>query len=309
VVSSNIVYTLNVTNYGPATANGIVVTNLLPAAATYVSATVPGGTTATTNAANGRTVLTWQIPTLAKDAWTRLVLVSQPTDAGTYTNVAAVTAATPDLNPANNVAVSSTLVVMPSADLALDLVSQPNTVLAGSNVTYYLTVANLGPGTATRVGVTNVLPYGIDFVSASPVGYVRTGTVGGTICFTNLGNLGNGGTLTVSVTGRGSILGTFLDSANVGASVVDPRKLNNYASVKTVVVLPPTVTFVPSSAGLTFTWTNDAAVYVLESATDPASPVWTPINTTMSALGSVRTVTIPVSSSGNRFFRLRANTQ
>jgi uncharacterized repeat protein (TIGR01451 family) len=310
VLGSNIVYTINVTNFGPATANGIVITNLLPPESVYVSATAPGGTTATTNSAGASTVLVWQIPSLAKDAHTSLTLVSQPTVPGIYTNITAVTASTPDLNPANDVITSTTTVIVPSADLALGLVSQPNTILAGSNVVYSLVVSNLGPGTATRLGVTNVLPFGIEFVSASPAGFVRTGPVGNTVCFTNLGSLGAGGTMTVTVTGRGNLLGTFLDTASCSAAVVDPRKLNNYASVKTVVAQAPTVTFVPSVAGLNFTWTNDAAIYVLEWATSPAGAVWTPVSSTQSSqLGSVKSVTIPVSTSGNKFFRLRATTQ
>jgi uncharacterized repeat protein (TIGR01451 family) len=42
LASSNLVYTISVTNFGPSSASGVVVTDSLPATVTFVSATGGG---------------------------------------------------------------------------------------------------------------------------------------------------------------------------------------------------------------------------------------------------------------------------
>jgi len=56
------------------------------------------------------------------------------------------------------------------ADLSLTLTDSPDPVTSGQNVTYTLRVTNLGPAQATSVKVTNTLPAGFSFVSASVSG-------------------------------------------------------------------------------------------------------------------------------------------
>ncbi|MFD0592413.1 hypothetical protein ACFQZ4_07465 [Catellatospora coxensis] len=52
------------------------------------------------------------------------------------------------------------------ADLAITKVGSPETVLAGEEITYTITVTNSGDP-ATRVGVTDVLPAGVEFLASS----------------------------------------------------------------------------------------------------------------------------------------------
>lgn len=62
--------------------------------------------------------------------------------------------------------------VNPTPDLGLDLADSPDPVIAGEDLTYTLTVTNRpsphGPLAATGVEITQTLPEGVQFVSASP---------------------------------------------------------------------------------------------------------------------------------------------
>src|SRR5690242_13354886 len=54
-----------------------------------------------------------------------------------------------------------------SADLIVSKTASPDPVVAGSNVTYTIRVENCGPATAINVSVSDPLPAGTTFVSAS----------------------------------------------------------------------------------------------------------------------------------------------
>jgi uncharacterized repeat protein (TIGR01451 family) len=56
----------------------------------------------------------------------------------------------------------------PVVDLALSMQPAPNIVASGNNLTYMLTLTNIGQLDAHDVIVSNVLPTGVSFVSASP---------------------------------------------------------------------------------------------------------------------------------------------
>ncbi|HEY7738465.1 MAG TPA: DUF11 domain-containing protein [Candidatus Limnocylindria bacterium] len=69
-----------------------------------------------------------------------------------------------------------------SADLSVSKSGTPSPVAAGSNITYTITVQNLGPSTATSVNVTDTTPTNTTFVSlTAPAGWsATTPAVGGT---------------------------------------------------------------------------------------------------------------------------------
>ena len=83
---------------------------------------------------------------------------------------------TTDPTPANNTATDDTTVVT-SADLSIAKTDSPDPVIAGTNLTYTLTVSNGGPSDALGVSVSDTLPAGTSFVSSSP----SQGTCSGTI--------------------------------------------------------------------------------------------------------------------------------
>jgi len=104
---------------------------------------------------------------------------------GTTFNEAVVAAAEPETQSANNQTVHSTT-SRQAADLAI-VKTAPATVLPGAALTWNLSVTNNGPHSSTGAKVTDVLPAGVTFVSASPGCVFATGVVTCT-----LGTLANG---------------------------------------------------------------------------------------------------------------------
>src|SRR5439155_865112 len=152
-----------VSNAGPDTATGVTLTDTLPAGVTFVSATPSQGTA--TFAAG---VVTGNLGTILNGASaTVTIVVTAPTTPGMITNTATVSPNEADTNPANNTAMQSTT-VNAAVDLAVTKTDSPDPVLAPQPLTYIVTVANSGPGAATGVTLTDTLPAGVTFVSATP---------------------------------------------------------------------------------------------------------------------------------------------
>jgi uncharacterized repeat protein (TIGR01451 family)/CSLREA domain-containing protein len=122
------------------------------------------------------------------------------------------------------------------ADLAvISNVDSQDPVGAGSNVTYTITVKNIGPSpdTATGVVLHNVNPAGTTFVSASSSQGSCSGS-GPVSCA--LGSLPIGATAQVQVTVKTGSAGLITDAASVSATTSDPNPSNDSASQDTTVV-------------------------------------------------------------------------
>ncbi|MCX8156409.1 MAG: hypothetical protein N3J91_08190 [Verrucomicrobiae bacterium] len=99
VASSNVTYTITVQNGGPAAAQGVVVTNRLPAGTTLVNASASVGTPAVTNQ-----LVTWNVGNLAVGASATLTLVVNCPNPGVLTNLVTVTGTVNDPAADNNLA-------------------------------------------------------------------------------------------------------------------------------------------------------------------------------------------------------------
>jgi uncharacterized delta-60 repeat protein/uncharacterized repeat protein (TIGR01451 family) len=300
VATSNLTYTLTVTNYGPSSASNVVVADVLPAGVVLTGTNASQGTI--TNVAG---LVTWQVGSLTYGAIATLALDVQTTVPGLITNSATVSAATTDPNPNDNSASVVTTVVSPTAELALGLVDSPDPVMIGYNLTYILTVTNLGPGTAPGVTLVDTLPATVNFVSASPSSNYTV--VGQVVTFPNLGNVGSNQQVTATIVVTPTALGTLLDSAACSSGVVDPLKAGSHAAVKTIVQGVP-LTASRVAGGLAISWPANAN-YILESTTNLHPPVvWTPVSGAVPAVaGGQMTVIVPIGP-GTRFFRLSLST-
>jgi uncharacterized repeat protein (TIGR01451 family) len=112
VSGSQLTYTLVVRNAGPLPAQGVALTDALPAGTSFVSAAATAGTL-TQPKRNSNTVA-WNAPTLTSgQSVTLSVVVKVSARAGaTLTNTASVSSSSPaDANTSNNSATVSTLVV------------------------------------------------------------------------------------------------------------------------------------------------------------------------------------------------------
>src|SRR5439155_27458 len=118
-------------------------------------------------------------------------------DAGTtasLSNTASVTTTTNDPNATNDSATETTAVRAP-ADLSIVKTDLADPVNAGDDLTYQLVVTNNGPADATGVQISDPLPTGTTFVSATGGGIESGGTV-----TWDLGSVANAAMTTVQVT-------------------------------------------------------------------------------------------------------------
>ncbi|WP_344156723.1 hypothetical protein [Kribbella yunnanensis] len=123
--------------------------------------------------------------------------------------------------------------VAASADLQLTKTGTPDPVPAGADLTYTIVAKNNGPNTAKEVAVTDTLPAGVEFVSATPT----QGTCGGTLSCT-LGDIPSGSSATITVVVKVPAASTATGLTNVATattSTSDPNPNNNTASVTTPV--------------------------------------------------------------------------
>jgi uncharacterized repeat protein (TIGR01451 family) len=129
-----------------------------------------------------------------------------------------------------------------STDLRIAKTDSPDPVNVGSTLTYTIQVTDLGPNPATGVVVTDQLPKGVDFVSATP----SAGTCArkGQKVTCDLGGIGYGtvvygvnpATVTLAVIPRR--VGTIANTASVKADQKDPVAADNKATATTQVVGP-----------------------------------------------------------------------
>jgi len=71
--------------------------------------------------------------------------------------------------------------VAATADLSVSKVDSPDPVVAGSNITYTITVTNAGPNAASNTSLSDATPAGTTFVSVTPgAGWTCSPPVGGT---------------------------------------------------------------------------------------------------------------------------------
>ncbi len=223
---SNLTYAIAVSNAGPATAEGVVLTNGWPAGAILVSAEASRGSWIT----NGETIVA-DLGSLAVGEAATATLVVQPLSAGIATNVAEVSAATWDPQTGNNRATETTAV--DPADLALTVVDSPDPVAVGSNLTYAIAVSNAGPATAEGVVLTNRWPAGALLVSAeaSRGNWITNGET----IVADLGSLAVGEMATATLVVQPQSEGTITNWAEVSTSSFDLQSGNNRQSAATLV--------------------------------------------------------------------------
>jgi uncharacterized repeat protein (TIGR01451 family) len=237
----DLTYTLTVTNNGPASAAGISVTDQLPDEVTYRSHDTATGTA---NSDSGN--VTWSIESLDYGESANLtIVVSAPGYAANITNTASVSS---DNDPiaANNHASENTTVryVVPSADLSITKTASPDPVNPGGNLTYTITVTNLGPDSASDVNVTDKLPQGVTYQSHDTAKGAAN-NISGNITW-SIGSLDSGesANLTILVTAL-ETPGFIINTANVSGDQTDPNTGNNGAWTLTTVANVPDITVIP----------------------------------------------------------------
>jgi uncharacterized repeat protein (TIGR01451 family) len=259
-----------VDNLGPSNAANVVITDQIisgtPIVVTAITSTEtpadpspPSCLPATPTPAAMNVTITCTDSILPAGSRITIRVTFSANNAGDVNDTASVTSATPDPDPSNNLAVGR-VSFRSSADLRLQKSDAPDPVIAGTNLTYAMTVTNNGPSSAPNVVVRDALPAQVSFVSAAPSqGSCQAGVVPGDpakplTC--NLGPIANGAgaTLTVIVRVNSDVpAGTILvNNADVSSDAADPNTGDNVATA---------ATHVQTSADLAITKASDATVY------------------------------------------------
>jgi uncharacterized repeat protein (TIGR01451 family) len=123
--------------------------------------------------------------------------------------------------------------VTTNADLSLTKTDSPDPARVGEQVTYTLAVQNAGPSSAAAVTVTDTLPAGVTYESATTSQGSCSQAAGTVTCA--LGTLTNGAGATITVKIRPLSAGSITNQANVSSSASDPVSGNNSASAPTTV--------------------------------------------------------------------------
>jgi uncharacterized repeat protein (TIGR01451 family) len=235
VVGGNITYTLSVTNNGPSSASGIMVTNSYAPGLLLRNATISQGSLYITN---GNTVIC-SFGGLGHGATAAATITATASTTGTLVSSARVFSTNPneiDPNPINDV-VSTPVAVGPAADLALGLVAIPNPDIVTSNLTLITTLTNFGPSSASAVVVSEALPTALTNITIT-VSPSNNFALNATNLTVNLGTMIPGATATITVSG-GTIKQGFLSCvASANATETDPNLANNSGTVNVLVSLP-----------------------------------------------------------------------
>jgi uncharacterized repeat protein (TIGR01451 family) len=145
-----------------------------------------------------------------------------------------------------------------AADLAVTKSVSNPAPSVGDAVTFTITLTNNGPDLAGGVAVTDQLPAGLTFVSATP----SQGTYEAGSGFWVVGTMAAGSTTTLTIQAQVVAPGTHTNRATItGSQVADPNTANNSASAAVTATGPPasTTTTVPAAADLAVTKTVDNA--------------------------------------------------
>ena len=259
-VSENITYVVTVENRGPADAESVSISDTLPPDTTFQEAVpVPSGI-------NGN-VLTWEIGNLADGESVIIIIVVQaPATTGIINNTAEIIGEYPEVDYSNNTVTEPTTVAnITDADLAIIKVDTPDPVEIGKELSYVLTVTNHGPGPASSVNVTDILPDGVTFLSAVP-SQGTTDNVSNIVTW-NIGDLllGNSVNLTINVLSP-TVPGMIVNTANVSGMENDPKEENNEASAFTQVTSPD-IQVTPTSIdfGSVYLYSNSASMIITVS--------------------------------------------
>ena len=142
-----------------------------------------------------------------------------------------------DGNRARILIIRTSSLDVPAADVSLTGTGSPNPVTVGGVVTYVLSARNDGPSTATNVMVSNALPAGTSFLSATTSQGSCTQSNGIIAC--RVGSLVNGGSATLRITVAANATGSLNNQFGVTHDSADPNPLNNTATITEIVAPLP----------------------------------------------------------------------
>ncbi|GAB4183578.1 MAG: hypothetical protein OHK0057_02750 [Thermoflexibacter sp.] len=236
VVGQEITYTIVVTNTGKDNVTGVSVEDILPAGVEYVAGSADNGGTFD----DGK--VTWTGLSISAESSITLTFRAKALTVGAKQNNAKLTYKH-DANASNNADACTTTVTPIKLDVSITKECRPTSVILGRNFSYRIVVKNnrlvkaTPANTATNLVVTDVLPAGVTFVSATPKDGYTYDEDTRTITWI-IPSLGDNKTVTFNVTVNAQETGNYPNEVSVAVDETtsdDVNKENNKANCSTVV--------------------------------------------------------------------------
>jgi uncharacterized repeat protein (TIGR01451 family) len=267
LLGQTVTFTVTATNYGPATATSLAVSDPLPNGLVFVGANPSEGTYV---AATGL----WTVGSLAVGAASTLTLQATATVPTTIVNTATVSHLDePDLTPANDSASAAVSPIQPTADMAVTKTVDNATPTVGDTVTFTVTATNNGPFADPGVALTDTAGPALSVTGGTP----SAGSFDPASGVWTLGNVAVGAVATLQVTATVLADGPSTNVVAVtAAGLPDPFPANNSATA-TIVAQPQTadvgITKVPSTTAPTTTAPFTYTLVAYNDGPDPAADV------------------------------------
>lgn len=234
-VLTSVTFGVTVTNGGPSTAFNVVLSDVVPANTTFVSATQTGGPAFTCGLVAG--TITCSIASFDPGAAATFSFVVTPTAEGSLTNTATVTSTTADPVSPNNTSSTTTAVARAGADVGVVKTANTDQVVPGAPATFTIVVTNNGPGPAADVVVTDQLPAGVTLIGATAT---QGSCSGAAVVTCSLGTLEAAASATITLDVRLPLTpGPVENTATVTSSDVDPNGGNNTGAATITVAQAP----------------------------------------------------------------------
>lgn len=226
VTGRPVTYTIEASNLGPQTATDILIRDSLPPGMGFSFQTLAGGTCHRVGL-----LVECTLPELAAgQSATLLITATVNATSGSLSNSVVVSAAQFDPNLDNNFASVST--ELAEADLSITKTDSADPVSPGDPLSYVLTVTNNGPNVASGVTVTDSLPSGVTFVSASSAGCAHAAATVTCLLGTLAVDASQQVTINTTVT---ALSGVLTNTATVRSAAIDLVTSNNTATADTTV--------------------------------------------------------------------------
>ncbi len=239
VPGTSLVYTIAVANAGPSDAIGVGVLDALPSTLSNASWKCVAAANSSCAAVSGSGDINQTVNLAANSSVVFTLSASLSSDAnGNLLNTASLVLPAGVTDPilGNNTA-SDTDSLTPNSDLSITK-RHLGTFTLGLNGQYVLAVRNLGPSTlAGTVTVTDNLPAGLGFVSASGTNWTCAANANLVTCTSNTSLAPNSSLpeITLTVTVGAAAMPSVTNTASVSGTIPDLEPANNSASDSTSV--------------------------------------------------------------------------
>jgi uncharacterized repeat protein (TIGR01451 family) len=296
-------YTLVVSNSGPASVTGAVVSDSMPSTISSWTWTCTGTGCGTGTTGSGSINKT--LGTLPSGASVSFAIAATVRGSATTSVVNSATVAAPagvtDTDAANNSATDTDTLILPTADLAITVSNGVNAVVRRGAVSYSIVVTNLGPDTVTGATVTANEPNGLSWSwSCAGAACGGSGNSGSGDINKTLGALAMNAAVTFTAVETDVNPGNSQNTLSLSASVLAPgavQEINaaNNTAADTDPIVPPSVVFTSESGSAGFTNSN--------TTLDFGSQNGTPTDTVTLTVGGTAAVTFQTAAvTGNAEF-------